>query len=329
LADGVTPTAKTIAVSLGRALAWSLAAFAVLATASRWVDVAWSPLVLVQSVSWLAAPVSLLAAAGLLLARGTAARTALAGACGLVLVVQGFIWAPWLTAQEARPGRDLTVMAVNVYRQRADMAAIGRVVRQEGVDVLTLSEAQQATVDRLRAAGVTRRLPYAFPAGPPPEGSLIRSRYPLSGLPDSTGPVTGETALRNPAARLPTRDGVVVRAVHPPPPVPWRIEGWRANLDDLSRWAEQEPGPLVLAGDFNASVDHPGMRALLGSGLRDAHEVVGAGRVRTWPNGRTVPPFVHLDHVLVRGLDVESVRVVRIPGSDHDAVVAHLVIPAG
>jgi endonuclease/exonuclease/phosphatase (EEP) superfamily protein YafD len=310
-------------------LAWTLALVGVLVTASRWVDVAWSPLVLMQSVSWLAAPVALLAVAGLLPSRRGAARIALAGVCGLVLAVHAWIWAPWLTAQEARPGRDLTVMAVNVYRERADTAAISRLVRQEGVDVLALSEARQPTVERLRTDGVTRALPHAFPEGPPPEGTLILSRFRLSGLPDSSGPITGETALRNPAARLRTGHGVVVRAVHPPPPVPGRVLPWRETLEDLSRWAERTPGLLVVAGDFNASVDHPGMRELLGAGLRDAHEVAGAGRARTWPNGRSVPPFVHIDHVLVRGLDVESAEAVRIPGSDHDAVVVHLVIPAG
>ena len=326
LAGAVALTGRTVS-SL---LAWALALSAVLVTVSRWVDVAWSPLVQVQSVSWLGAPAALLAVAGLLLHRGRrSARAALATACVVVLVVQGWIWAPWLTVQEPRPDRDLTVMAINVYRGRADPAAIRRIVRAEGVDVLALSEARQPTVDKLRAAGATRGLPYAFPAGPPPEGTLIRSRYELSGLPDTSGPITGETAQRNPAARLGTGDGVVVRAVHPPPPVPGRVGPWRANLEGLSRWAEQTAGPLVVAGDFNASVDHPGMRELLGAGLRDAHEVAGAGRARTWPNGRALPPFVHIDHVLVRGLDVESAKAVRIPGSDHAAVVAHLVIPAG
>ena len=69
------------------------------------------------------------------------------------------------------------------------------------------------------------------------------------------------------------------------------------------------------------------MRQLLSTGLRDAYEVDGAGRPVTWPNGRPIPPFVQIDHVLVRGLDVQSVEDVRIPGSDHDAVVAHLVVP--
>jgi endonuclease/exonuclease/phosphatase (EEP) superfamily protein YafD len=105
------------------------------------------------------------------------------------------------------------------------------------------------------------------------------------------------------------------------------MRAWRGAQDELSGWATRTTGPLVVAGDFNASVDHPGMRQLLATGLRDAHEVAGAGRPVTWPNGRMLPPFVQLDHVLVRGLDVESADDVRVPGSDHDAVIAHLVVP--
>jgi endonuclease/exonuclease/phosphatase (EEP) superfamily protein YafD len=316
------------AAALGRTLAWVLVLLALLATASRWLDVPSSPLVLVQSVSWMAAPVALLAVAGVVVSRRRGSRVALAGACVLVLGVHAWIWAPWLTQQDPRPGDDLTVMAANVYRGRADTAAISTLVRREGVDVLTLSEVKESTLVKLDTAGITRRLPYAYPDGVPPEGSLILSRVPLIGLGSANGPVVGETAQRNPAARL--RDGsrVVVRAIHPMPPVPARIRNWRASLDDLSDWVAQASGPLVLAGDFNASLDHPGMRELLAAGVRDAHEAAGAGRPPTWPNGRLVPPFVQIDHVLVRGLDVKSAEDVRIPGSDHDAVVAHLVLPA-
>ena len=82
-----------------------------------------------------------------------------------------------------------------------------------------------------------------------------------------------------------------------------------------------------MAGDFNSSVDHPAMRELLAADLRDAHEVAGAGRPRTWPNARSVPPFVHIDHVLVRGLDVTSAKTVRIRGTDHYSVIASLILP--
>jgi endonuclease/exonuclease/phosphatase (EEP) superfamily protein YafD len=115
--------------------------------------------------------------------------------------------------------------------------------------------------------------------------------------------------------------------VHAFPPVPGRLRQWRTSFHELTRWVHRTRGPVVLAGDFNASVDHPGMRELLAGGLRDAHEAAGAGRPPTWPHGRWVPAFVQLDHVLVRGVDVDSADETRIPGTDHDAVVVDLVVP--
>jgi endonuclease/exonuclease/phosphatase (EEP) superfamily protein YafD len=121
---------------------------------------------------------------------------------------------------------------------------------------------------------------------------------------------------------------IAVRGVHPDHPASSAtVHRWRATLHGLATWARSTSGPLVVAGDLNASVDHPGMREVLATGLRDAHEVAGAGRPPTWPHGQPFPPFVHLDHVLVRGLDVASADEVRISGSDHDAVVARLVVP--
>ncbi len=84
--------------------------------------------------------------------------------------------------------------------------------------------------------------------------------------------------------------------------------------------------PLVLAGDFNASQAHPAFR-LMADGLVDAHRAAGLGWVRTWPQGRRVPPFVQLDHVLERGFDVLHAGVVGVVGTDHAAVWARLALP--
>jgi endonuclease/exonuclease/phosphatase (EEP) superfamily protein YafD len=54
----------------------------------------------------------------------------------------------------------------------------------------------------------------------------------------------------------------------------------------------------------------------------------GAGWVRTWPLGRRVPPFVQLDHVLVRGFDVVAAETTAIGDTDHAAVWATLRYPA-
>jgi endonuclease/exonuclease/phosphatase family metal-dependent hydrolase len=87
----------------------------------------------------------------------------------------------------------------------------------------------------------------------------------------------------------------------------------------------------VLAGDFNATLDHSGLRRLIRTGYRDAAATVGAGLAGTWGpyDGDPIPP-VTIDHVLVdRRVRVRSVSVHRVPGSDHRAVLAELALPAG
>ncbi len=80
-----------------------------------------------------------------------------------------------------------------------------------------------------------------------------------------------------------------------------------------------------MAGDFNASQSHPEFRAML-DGLTDAHRATGGGWVRTWPQGRRIPPFVQLDHVLGRGVTPVDAGVTAVRGTDHAAVWATMTL---
>jgi endonuclease/exonuclease/phosphatase (EEP) superfamily protein YafD len=116
---------------------------------------------------------------------------------------------------------------------------------------------------------------------------------------------------------------VRVLAAHPLPPV-WVLHDlWRGSLQDLAREVEQVDLPVVVAGDLNADRDHAVFRDLLQTGLRDAHDARGRGLVRTWP---AAAPLLHLDHVLVRDLEVVQVGEAQVPGSDHKAVVADIAV---
>ena len=269
-------------------------------------------------------PLALLAVIGLAPRGRRSGRIALAGTCAAVLGVQAVLWAPWLTAEAPRPGQRLTVMTVNLYGGRADTAAVSRMVRTQGVDVVAVSELTRTAAARLRDTDLDDLLPHAMTTEHGSSRStLLLSRLPLHSLPASSSP---GPLLRSQVGRIPDASDVIVCAVHPPTPVQG-VHAWRSAQAEMADWAARTNGPIVVAGDFNASVDHPGMRQLLATGLRDAHEVAGVGRPVTWPNGRNVPPFVQIDHVLVRGLDVRSAKDVRVPGSDHDAVVVRLVVP--
>ncbi|WP_197022432.1 endonuclease/exonuclease/phosphatase family protein [Saccharomonospora piscinae] len=225
--------------------------------------------------------------------------------------------------QPAVTGPEVRVAALNLYFGKANPQAVVDLVRTHRVDVLSLLELDGSARTALGEAGLRSLLPYeiAYPAGAG-VGSAILSRYPMEEL-EATGPST----FSQPSARvmLPDSTPVDVVAVHPVPPVT-DADGWRSDLAALP-----SPGSgdvvRVLAGDFNATLDHAALRALLETGYVDAAEQRGAALTPTWPRRRIGPP-VPIDHVLVA--DEAAVLHFDAPvveGSDHRAVVAHLRLP--
>lgn len=296
--------------------------------AVRWIDV---------TTFWLVALQALAPTAGLCVAVVTAlaalARRRRLAAVGLaVTLVVGVVSAPAFVRSDAatpNPG-DLVVLSANLRFGRADPDAVLAQVRGHRVDLLVLLEVTPATAARLDADGLDTLLPHEVgEARDGADGTLIRSRFPLTPVAAPTFP--GETDLSQPAA-LADVDGrpLLVRAVHPFPPTPPNLDFWRSGLAGLKAWLSTQPDgiPVVLAGDFNASADHPVFRELA-AGLVDAHQAVGSGWVRTWPTDSWAPAFVQIDHVLARGLHATGAGSVLLPGTDHAAVWASWSWPPG
>ena len=76
--------------------------------------------------------------------------------------------------------------------------------------------------------------------------------------------------------------------------------------------------PVIVAGDFNSTVDMRPFRELLRNGYADSAE---HGRGRKDPDVPSdvslVPPLIGIDHVLIRNGRANSAKVVDLPGSDH------------
>jgi endonuclease/exonuclease/phosphatase (EEP) superfamily protein YafD len=226
----------------------------------------------------------------------------------------------------ARPGPHLRVLAANVHAGATPAADIVALVRREHVDVLSVEELTPELDHELARAGLGRLLPHRV-ATPRPlglgVGMFTRERLaPLRAPSGLTNPV--------PAAVLtvPGAPPVEFYAVHTAAPfASVRTREWKRDLRTLPPAAS--PGALrILAGDFNATLDHAELRRLIGTGYEDAAEEAGAGLKPTWPfNGRRIPP-VTIDHVLA---DVRAgtgeVRTLPLPRSDHRAVLAELVLP--
>jgi endonuclease/exonuclease/phosphatase (EEP) superfamily protein YafD len=225
-------------------------------------------------------------------------------------------------------GRTLRVVSANMLAGAGDERAIVDLVQRLNADVLALQEFTPGLKQRLEDAGIAELLPYAA-AYPQPgvEGSGLYSRHPLRdpGVRVHRGGFTQAHAT----VLVPGGPAVEFESVHPMAPAgPGLMRNWKDNLTDQP--SATPDGPIhVLAGDFNATLDHAALRRLIDTCYRDAASVVGAGLHATWPyDEKWFIPGVTLDRVLAdKRVGVRAAGPYRVPGSDHKAFYAELVLP--
>ncbi|WP_313822730.1 endonuclease/exonuclease/phosphatase family protein [Citricoccus sp.] len=198
-----------------------------------------------------------------------------------------------------------------------------------GVDVLVLVEADEDLVTALQERGALDGLPYRTetipeePQGGTAGGAVILSAHPLR----SEGVLPRFATHRHfeqPVAVVehPQLGDVRVVGLHPVPPIGDDfVPSWDDTLRGLDGWqAAHADLPLILAGDFNASLAHPQFRGLA-DGFTSAAAAAGPLPGPTWPVGTWVPPFTAIDHVLLRGLVPLDYERLDFPGTDHRGIL--------
>lgn len=255
--------------------------------------------------------------------------TVLAAAVAVVgLVVQGWAVLP-LYVGGASGRSDLTVMTSNLEFGRGDAVTVVRTVAADGVDVLVLEEVSPQALSKLLGAGLTDVLPHQL--GTPvasAAGTMVFSRFTLGG---TTAFTLGNGGLDTMVgAPEPFR----LLAVHTSQPVV-APRPWLADMDRVRERAALAvaQGPTLVLGDFNATLDHEPLRAVLRAGLRDAAEAAGSGWQPTWPTRYReswLRPLVAIDHVLTSPeYDAIRTHTVEVSDTDHLAVVATLRLRKG
>jgi len=247
----------------------------------------------------------------LLRARLLALAAFLLALVNLVLAAPAFV----LTAKEAEAARpELTVVVLNVWGDKAQPERVEAFLRRQRADIVLLLEADAPIapmLDRLeelyphrvgcienhlcRMALLSRRdmgEAYASPrtdAGPP----SIVAQFDLDG-----------SAF--------TFYGVHVAR-------PFRGDWQRRDLDRLTGALDAVQGPVLLAGDFNAT---PWSWALTRFALKTGM-LRGRTLGATWPVAPPLFPQFLIDHVMARG----GIRIVDVKsgpevGSDHLPTIA-------
>jgi endonuclease/exonuclease/phosphatase (EEP) superfamily protein YafD len=236
----------------------------------------------------------------------------------------------------------VTVLSWNTLGEVPDAATIAGLALDEGADVVVLPETTEPLGEEVAVAMRDGGSPMwvhtvAFDEVAKARSTTILISPDLGQYEVTSALVPGPPGNTNTVPSIVAEpvggDGPRIVAVHAVAPIRWELRNWRSDLDWLAAQCAGEN--VIMAGDFNATVDHFAGRGVDGGDLgrcRDAAAAGGAGGLGTWPTD--VPELLGspIDHVLATpGWQVDAFRVIGEvdgSGSDHRPVVATLS-PAG
>jgi endonuclease/exonuclease/phosphatase (EEP) superfamily protein YafD len=231
------------------------------------------------------------------------------------------LWPLWRSteAEGPNPRADLTLLQLNVLYNNPTPELILAYVRRHQPDVIALQEVSDqtiATVDQLQ-----RDYPYLAYC---PNHHRVRDDMVLSRI----APVSseslgckaspdGHSAVPYLTLRVAGRPFTVV-SVH----LSWPYPGpQQAHIDALAQIFPALPGPLILAGDFNAAPWSHAMQRI--QQASDTHLIGGIRH--SWFHKRRPHPGLPLDHVLLPDrLHAQTIEVGEFVGSDHRPVLVKI-----
>ncbi len=229
------------------------------------------------------------------------------------------------------PSVAVRVVTANLGVGKADPRAVTELASTTA-DVLVIQELTPDAAAALSSAGLDQTFPYrVLNAAALTSGIGVWSRYPIidSARIDGYQMPMLRARIQIPGVMFPA----AVVAVHLAAPWVQSLHYFRddlasfpVTLREVSRAAGS--GAVIVAGDFNSTLDMQTFRKLLAEGYRDAGEQAGAGLTLTYPSKPWRRPVVGIDHVLVHNCSASSVQTVAIPGSDHRGLATVIDVPA-
>ena len=185
-------------------------------------------------------------------------RPVAAVVAGTAALLLGVVVAPRVlgTEQPHIDGPELTVMASNLQFGAADQGVLAELVRDHGVDAISFEELTPAAARELSRGPLARLMPHRI-LDPQSGGfgSGIVSALPMRKLPSPSVDATKHPVL---AAELRLGGGAKAElwSIHPEPPSGGeQTDGLTSYLDSIPPPDPAGP-PLLLAGDFNSTIDH-------------------------------------------------------------------------
>lgn len=222
------------------------------------------------------------------------------------------------TPVPAEAGHVLRIAQMNILQENKRYPEVIREALASHADVISFQEVDPTWAGVLDQ-GLVEDMPYRRTvAGTDRYGIALYSKMPF--LQAEVLDLEGRPAVR---AVLDTPAGpLALICVHTSSP--GSLAGFRQRQAQLARIAQLAAGisePLVVIGDLNTvSWDDAFLKLCRSTGLREPMEAPRA----TWPTafGRSLIP---LDHILTSSqLGLTDLVPMRIPGSDHRGLVAHV-----
>jgi endonuclease/exonuclease/phosphatase (EEP) superfamily protein YafD len=257
----------------------------------------------------------------MLVRRGWRIAAVLAGALALV---GGGLTAP-RRFSDARPApagsRVLTIMVANVLGGGARAADVAQVIRDRKPDLVSLPEAQVDVREEIHAQ--LQDLQYkGFTVQPSKAVESATSVLVASSLGNVSFGSEPGTTFGNIFVTGGNLGQIRLIVYHGFPPLTDSVTTWKNDLQHVRRWCTEDP-PTIVAGDFNATLDHADFRHALGGYCRSIAPTVGGGLQGTWPADQPAVLRTQIDHVVVtRQFEPGRFTTYPIEGTDHRAVVA-------
>ena len=243
---------------------------------------------------------------------------------------RGFGGAP-LTVRVAT---DLTVMSWNTLGDAPGPAAIAKLAIDSDADVVSLPETTEGTAKAVAVLMTAAGLPMT--SHTVAHGRVSKSRSTSVLISSALGAYhldesAGSTETLPSLVMMPDDGaGPTIVAVHPVAPLPSELQSWDSDLRWLAGACPE--GNVILAGDFNATLDHlAGLGTAPGTAVGECTDAALRARsaaVGTWPTFAPALLGAAIDHVMTtKNWTVVGMRVVQDldgAGSDHRPIVVRL-----
>jgi endonuclease/exonuclease/phosphatase (EEP) superfamily protein YafD len=227
-------------------------------------------------------------------------------------------------------GAELKVLSFNVYEGQADVQDIADLIHEQRPDVVSFPEAGERFRAKLQPLiediGYTTRSSVQNPRGQDVDSVTAAVSPRLGDVSFEVGKMGGWSPFPYLEVSGGGLGNLTFVAFHSVAPTPGSVEQWETDLGGLAPWCSGD-APYVIAGDYNATMDHSVLREAT-AGCADAASQRGSSLTATWPTSTPRWLGTEIDHVFANaGTQAESYEVLDLPGSDHRAVLTTLRTP--